>query len=577
MKRIVFVSIVCLMLAFALGAQQPPRPKELEPLQSAQQPLASLQAEMAPTDRLMLAISSKNYPVTPGDIYRITFVLGGETVSNEVLVESDYTVNLNIFGKINAQNMSFAALKPIVEKTITTAYPRSMPFLNIVSVGIFQVLIKGEVPQTTYVSAWGLSRLSSVVKDHLSPYSSIREIGIISGNGTLRKYDLFKASQLGIVEEDPYIQPGDSIIVYRRDREVEVRGEVFRPGKYQLLKSQGLSELINLYGRGLTNLADTGRIRLDRFAEKQGQTLYLNLAKEVLPTLELKDGDVLTVPAKSANLPVVFFEGAIVSPSTAQVVVQQAQEVGLETYNRITHPFIEGESLLDAFITIKDSVSPSADLSSAQLIRAESPRPIPVNLERLMYNYDPASDIALQPFDRIVIPSLWFNVSVLGAVTQPGVYPYVPRKTYSYYLSLAGGIPPGQPADYIAVVGADENLRALDELIQPEDRIVVTASLIAVAGAVYNPGTYPFVPGKSFEYYVQLAGGIDPERNTDDKVTITNAGGKRLNQDTTVNTGDRIFVQTNDFAYNFNRYFPIITAGISLITTIISVVDLLAR
>jgi protein involved in polysaccharide export with SLBB domain len=162
-------------------------------------------------------------------------------------------------------------------------------------------------------------------------------------------------------------------------------------------------------------------------------------------------------------------------------------------------------------------------------------------------------------------------------VAQPGVYPYVPRKTYSYYLSLAGGIPPGQPADYITVVDAGDKLRGLDELIQPEDRIVITASLIAVAGAVYNPGSYPFVPGKSYEYYVRLAGGIDPERNTDDKVSVSDSMGKRLDSDATVKPGDRIFVLSNDFAYNFNRYFPIITAGISLITTIISVVDLLAR
>jgi protein involved in polysaccharide export with SLBB domain len=516
--------------------------------------------------------------VTPGDVYRITFVLGGDRVSNEVLVESDYTVNLNIFGKINAQNMSFSALKPIVEKTITTAYPRSMPFLNIVSVGIFQVLIKGEVPQTTYVYAWGLSRLSSVIKDYLGPYSSIRDIGIISGDGTLRKYDLFKALQLGIVEEDPYIQPGDSIVISRRDREVEVKGEVYRPGKFQLLKGQGLNDLLNLYGRGLTNMADTGRVRLDRFAERQGRTIYLNLSKGIPASLELEDGDVLTIPAKTANMPVVFFEGAILqAAATSQVVVSEAVEVGLETYNRITHSFIDGESLLDAFLTIKDSVSPTADLSSAQLIRADGSNPIPVNLEKLMYNYDPAADIALQPFDRIVIPALWFNVSVVGDVENPGVYPYVPRKTYSYYLSLAGGIPTGQAANYISLVDAGDKLRGLDEFILPGDRIVVTASLITVAGAVYNPGSYSFVPGKAFEYYVDLAGGIDPEKNNDNKVRVTDSSGKRLNSTKIITPGDRIFVQTNDFAYNFNRYFPMITASISLITAIITVVNLVAE
>lgn len=578
MKRSLIILGVGLLLLEALGAQQTPRQlQELAQTQQVQQPLVPLQAEMAVTDRLLLAISSKNYPVTPGDVYRLSFVLGGDIVSNEVLVESDYTVNLNIFGKIDARNLSFPALKPIVEKKITTAYPRSMPFLNIMSVGVFQVLIKGEVPQTTYVSAWGLSRLSDVLKDNLGPYSSIREVGVISGDGTMRKYDLFKAMAMGIIEEDPYIQPGDSIIISRRDREVELKGEVFRPGMYQLLKGQGLNELISMYGRGLTNMADASRLRLDRFSEKQAQTIYLNIARENAPSLELRDGDVLTVPAKSANLPVVFFEGAILSPETAQVVVQQGEAVGVETYNRLSHPFIEGESLLDAFLSVKDSISPTADLSSTQLIRAGSPRPIAIDLERLMFNYDPSVDIALQPFDRIVIPALWFNVSVVGAVNGQGVYPYVPYKTYSYYVSLAGGIPPGQPSESITVIDENKNTRGLDEFIQPGDQIIVASSLITVAGGVYNPGAFPFVPGKDYRYYINLAGGFDPERNKGQRVIVKDSQGKRIKPVASIiKPGDKILARTNDFAYNFNRYFSVITSGVSLFAAVITIVDSLA-
>lgn len=540
--------------------------------------LVPLESELSPSDRLLLAVSSKNYPVTPGDVYKFSFLMAGETVSNEILVESDYTLNLNIFGEVNAENMSFSELKPIVEKRIADAYPRSLPALNMISIGMFQVLIKGEVPKTSYVTAWGLSRLSSIIQDHLGPYSSIREIGIISRDGILRKYDLFKALQLGIIEEDPYILPGDVIIVYRRDREVEIKGEVFRPGKYQLLRNQGINDLINIYGRGITNLADLDRVRLDRFSEEKAQTFYFDFSKGVQPSLELKDNDILTIPTKSTSLPIVFFEGAVVLPPTeAEVVLTEAADVGVEIYNRITHSFIEGESLFDALLSVRDSISSAADLSRAYLIREETPQPILVNLEKLIYNYDPSDDLALQPFDRIIIPSLRFTVSVLGAVEEAGIYPYVPQKFYSYYLSLAGGIPPGEPADYISVIDVNDNLRNPGEFIMPEDRIIVTASLIAVAGAVYDPGSYPYIPGKDFSYYVQLAGGIDPEKNSDNKVSITNADGNTIDEEVVIKPGDNIFVDTNDFAYNFNRYFPMITAGITLVSTVIAIINLLAN
>lgn len=538
--------------------------------------LVPLEGDRAPEERLMLAVSSPNYRVTPGDMYRLSFLLANQPVSNEILVESDYTLNLNIFGKVNAENMTFAALKPIVEKRISDAYPRGLPSLNIVSVGVFQVLIRGEIAQTNYVSAWGLSRLSNVVQDQLGPYSSMREIGIISRDGNLRKHDLFRALHLGIIEEDPYVLPGDVIIVYRRDREVELRGEVFRPGKYQLLKEHGLKELIGVYGRGVTDRADTSRIRLDRYAEPQIKAMYLDFSAGFQPSLELRDGDVVTVPGKSAGLPIVFFEGAVISPEAkATVVLTEAEKVGVENYNRIAHPFVDGESLLDAYLAVKDSISAAADLSRTYVIRGGVTRPIPVDLQRLIFDYRPSEDLALQPFDRVVIPSLRFTVSVLGAAERAGVYPYVPNRTYSYYLSLAGGIPPGEAGDYISILDADDKPRDLNALIQPEDRIVVSSFLVSVAGAVYAPGSYSFVPGRTYRYYVDLAGGIDPERNRNGRVEIFNTGGRRLKRDAVIQPGDRVFVKSNTFMYHFDRHLPVITATLGLVTTIILLLDLL--
>jgi len=568
MKRILFVFLLSFSVIWRLGAQE-------EAGEFVR--LIPLEAESTLEERLLLAVSSKDYPVTPGDVYRLTFLLANEPVSNEIVVESDYTVNLNIFGEVNAENMSFAELKPIVEKRIADAYPRSLPSLNIISVGIFQVLIKGEVPKTSYVKAWGLSRLSTVIQDHLGTYSSIREIGIISRDGILRKYDLFKALQLGIIDEDPYILPGDVIIVYQRGRQAEIKGEVLRPGVYQLLPNEGLRELITVYGRDFTNRADIARIRLDRYADETAHTYYFDFSKGIPPSLELKDNDVVTVPVKSSTLPIVFFEGAVVLPPTeAEVVLAEAAEVGVEPYNRILHPFIEGESLLDALLTIRESLATAADLANAYLIRQDSPQPIPVNLEKLLYDYNPTVDIALQPFDRIIIPTLRFTVSVLGDVDKAGIYYYVPQKTYSYYLSLAGGVPPLEPTDYVTVLDEDDRPRSLDDVIQPEDKIIVTSSLITVAGAVYTPGSYPYIPGKNFEYYVRLAGGIDPEKNNDNKVSISDPEGNTVASDTAIRPGDSIFVETNDFTYNFNRYFPIISTGVTFIITIISIVDLLA-
>ena len=500
MTKILLLFLLCLLFLPGLSAQE---------LVEEIAPLAAPEAGELPADRLMLAISSKNYPVTPGDVYRLTFLIAGETISNRILVESDYTINLDVFGKINAENMTFSELKPIVEKIISDAYNRSLPFLNIESVSIFQVTIKGEVPQTRFIRAWGLSHLSEIVRNNLGIYSSIRKIGIIAKEGRLKEYDLYKSLQLGIIEEDPYIMPGDTIIVYRRDREIEINGEIYRPNRYQLLENEELKELINIYARGFTNLADTSRVKLDRFAGEKPRTFYFDFTDSPQPSFKLEDGDILTIPAKATNLPIIFFEGAVMP---AVEVAANIEQRGLEIYNRITYPLKEGESLFDALQAIKKFFAPVANLSKAYIVREGITETIPVNLEKLLYAYTPAADMALQPFDRIVIPA---------------------HRFYS--------------------------------------------SLVPVSGAVYRPGSYPFTPEKNYIYYIDLAGGIDPERNTDNRVNITDSQGTIRGLDGTIVPGDRIFVHTNNFIYNFNRHFPILTTGMAFIITIITIINLLAE
>ncbi len=533
--------------------------------------------QQAAQNRLLLSKSRRNYPVTPGDVYELTYRSAGKETSTDILVESDYTLNLSIFGKVNTENMTFPQLKNEVEEIISKAYSNSVPFLEIKSVGLFEVLIKGQVPKTQFATAWGLSRLSEVIQNRLSGYSSIRSIGIVSKDGILKKYDLFKARNKGIVEEDPFVKPGDTIIVYRRDREIEVKGEVFEPGTYQILQYENLEELIENYARGLTKLADKSRIRIERITGNQPQTLLVDLSKGYRRTVPLYDGDTIVILSKLKNLPIVFFEGALipVSATSPERIEETVAEVQGE-YARIIHPFKMGETLYDAILSIKEFISPFANLKKAYLIRKENIEPIPINLEKLIYTYEPDYDIILHPFDKIVIPSHRYFVTVIGAVGSPGNLQYSPGKKYDYYVGLSGGIPPGIDSDNITIFDKNGNRKKIDEAIQPEDMIIVDQSFVSVTGAVIAPGRYDFTPGKTYTYYVDMAGGIDTERNTDNNVTITDSDSNARKMDEIIQPGNRIFVHLNDFIYNFNRYFPVITTGIAFVITIITIIDLLA-
>lgn len=459
-------------------------------------------------NRLELSKSRANYPVTPGDLYILGYRSAGKDVSNEILVESDYNLNLNVFGKIKGEGLTFPELKLKVEKIINDAYPNSLPYLSIKAVGMFQVYLTGEVQKTQFLTAWGLSRLSEVVLPFLSEDSSIRRVVVEAVARPPKTYDLYKAVYKGAIEEDPFVRVGDTIIIGRRDRRIELQGQVSRPGKYQILPQENLKEAIEYYGGGFTALADREHCRILRIRGENPETLHLDLRQVDQETAQLEDEDVLTVPSRIDNLPTVSFEGAVVSraasPASADLSapVNPAVNPG-QRYGWITHAFAAGETLRDALFVVRDSIAPSADLRSAYLVRKEG-RIVPLDLS------DPGNDILLQPGDRMILPAV------------------------------------------------------------PE-------ILIPVTGGVYKPGTYPFVPGKTSEHYIALAGGINPELNGGNSVSIRDARGHRRSRKLPIQAGDTVYVRTNDFLYNFNRYFPAISSSAALITAVLTIITYAQR
>ncbi|MCX6377591.1 MAG: SLBB domain-containing protein [Armatimonadetes bacterium] len=519
--------------------------------------------------RLQLAISSEDYPVTPGDVYRLTYRQADTPITADLLVESNYTINMKVFGSFYAAGMTFAQVKPLIEKAVTNAYPRSMPSVTIYSLGIFQVFLRGETPQSRNLVAWGLSRLSEMIETRRNPDSSVRNIKVIAKDGTEKSFDLFKAYRLGTSAEDPYVRPGDTIVLSRIERRVEVAGAVHQPGTYELVTDEGLRELVEFYGSGPTPWADVSRLRIERVVEERAKIEYVSLEEGYQKGTRLENGDIVSVPTLTANLPVVSFEGAVVQQAPAAAAAAPAvapEEAGMAAtpgYNRILYTFKEGETLSDAVRAVRGSIAPLADLSSASVLRQGSADPIFVDLRELLSKSVSPSDMPLQANDRIVIPLLTFSVFVSGAVEKPGTYPFAPGRTYHYYVILAGGSTQDAPGK-IFITDVNGNMRDQKEPIRSEDRIFVIPATVLVQGAVFAPGSFPYREGLPVSYYVNLAGGVDPERNSGGRVRLFDSTGKARKATAPLMPGDRIYVPPNSFVYNLNMYASLVAVIIGI-------------
>jgi polysaccharide biosynthesis/export protein len=337
------------------------------------------------------------------------------------------------------------------------------------------------------------------------------------------RYDLLAGMRRGDSSQNPIVKPGDSVTLSPAQPKIKLVGEVKYPGSYELLPGEGLNELVEKFGGGLTDLAETTRIRIDRMTSQGPTAQYIALSKAYNPPISLEGCLEVIIPSRMENQTVVWFEGAVIArrPSEAgSAEASQAANLPVSSaggatagstasaeaeYSRFSIQVYEGEMLSDALKEIKTSLSPSADLTAATLFRLGASSPQVINLQPLFTMANPVSDLPLQPYDRIFIPSL--------------------------------------------------------------------RSTITVNGAVLSGGSFAYQPSSPASYYIGLAGGIDPERNVKGQYWIFDRDGKRRPPEEPLVPGDRIFVPTTSFAYNLVRYTPVVTGIATLIIALVPFVQ----
>lgn len=456
------------------------------------------------------AMSNPNYMVTAGDVYSLTYAANTTPVSYTISVDSTYRIRVSNLAVLDARGKSYLTLKRQVEEIVQKNYPLSGVQFVLLNPAVYKVVVKGEVSQTTERSVWALSRLSNVIENLTTNFSSIRNITITSSDNQSKSYDLFKARRDGDLSQNPYLRPGDVITVKKTNRQVSIEGSVNRPGTYELLPGENLTELIDYYADGFTYYADRSKMELcrqDLENDSAGKKQYLT-EENYKDNFGLISFDRITIFNSDDLRPVVFLEGAVnlnnsnITYSAEQFTSNSESSNSLTSNNKIAMRFNEGEDYAFFVRRHKNIFTNVSDLDNAYIIRGTEH--ISVNLTKMLYDSSYKSQIPMQLNDTLLVPFKQFFVSVSGAVYAPGRYPYIPDRTWDYYIGLAGGFL------------KDKNRN---------NAIKITDS----SGKVYTSGDY-----------------ILPEMTIEAKY--------------------------NSGLYYFNQYAPVITTILSLVTTTISII-----
>lgn len=418
------------------------------------------------------AMSRADYPVTAGDIYTLAFSVGTNPVTYSIPLDSSYKLRIANLGVINAKGLTFLELKDQVIKIVQKNYPMGGVQFVLTAPAVFTVEITGEVLKTAEKKVWALVRLSSFIDDNYTDYSSLRKITVQSDDGSSKVYDLFKASRYGDLTQDPFLRPGDRIVVAKMERKVFVDGAVKRPGVYELLDGENLKSLIDLYGDGFTQFSDLSRIELSRFVndkDSYGEKIYLN-KEDYEKDFNLVCYDSVTVSSLIDLSPHVFVEGAVQElPDDSALKTGSGVVAGtaVNASKKLSFSFSEGEDYAFFIRKNKAILTEVSDLENAYILR--DGEKIALNLLPVLYDASYYAKIEMKNNDTLLIPFKQFFVSVSGAVYLPGRYPYIPDRTWDYYIGLAGGfIKEKNAGDAIVITDINGKKHKKSEFIKPE-------------------------------------------------------------------------------------------------------------
>ena len=358
------------------------------------------------------AISDKDYLVTVSDVYSLTYYEGYDLVTLPIQVMLGDIV-IPTVGTFSVENKTFVELKDEIESALLNQNLYSYPNLTIVSVGKFDVEVRGEVYSNSKVPVNSLTYLSDLAV-YATANASTREVEILDVNNNSTTYDLYAALQGNGV--NPRIKYGDVIIFKEAKNEVVLSGAINKAGKYQLVELS-LDSLIDDLAKGLTTYADSSVIEVNRYIDSVNTKILVSYGDD----FTLQDGDVIYVPAYDGVKGTVIIEGALVG----------ATEFGDQKY---FYQFKNGDTLYDLVQDIAPYYSSSSDLVNTYLTRDSKS-----TLVSFADVLSGSIDLDLQDGDVYTLPYSQAVVNVLGAVNKGGLFSIMPGKTAEYYINLAQG------------------------------------------------------------------------------------------------------------------------------------------
>lgn len=392
----------------------------------------------------------------------------------------------------------YGGLKPLNNREATIFYQISLGNIRSINVTVI-----GEVNSPGNYVLSSLSTVFTALHAAGGPTEkgTFRSIRLMRNNKMRSEIDLYDFLVDGLKPNDELLRDGDVIIVKLHNGQVEIDGEIRRPGIYEVKEGETFEEIIRIAG-SFTKKAFKSFVSVERNSLNGREILDINAVDfgEKYP----EDGDLLFI---RQNLEVfanrVQIEGAVQMEGTYELTENMTLKTLIEKANGPRG---------DAYFKRATIYRMNSDFSQET---------IAFDLQKLLSGE--IGDIPLKNEDIITISSIYdlreeYYVEISGEVAFSGVYPYINHMTVADIIVLAGGLTEGASGARVEVSRRNTEgiINSLSEIIlldlnkdlnvtdpsqsveiKPFDQIFIRRTpnynlqqQITLEGEVANPGIY---------------------------------------------------------------------------------------
>jgi protein involved in polysaccharide export with SLBB domain len=473
----------------------------------------------------------KTYQLGPGDELLID-VWGAAEKSYSNKVGKNGAIRLENIGPIYISGLTIEDAKAKVIsnlKKIYTGISASKNSFNKVNIDIslvgvrtVQVNIIGEVKVP---GTYSLNALSSVLN---ALYASggpnekgtFRKIKVIRNGKSIGIFDVYKYLVEGSEESNVLVRDQDKIIVSPYLSRINVAGSVKRPGIYELIKGETLSDLMGYFG-GFTSDAYKERMIVERIKGSQKEVSEIIIADH--KNYILNDGDKITVDK-------------VIDRFQNRVTIEGA------VYRTGNYELTEGLTLLD-LIEKAAGIKEDAFLKRGIIYRSIddiNQEILPFSLEEILGK---STSIEMKREDKVQIFSKYNleenkTISIDGAINLPQTIKFISKMKIQDFIAISGGFKEGADINVIDISRRvnDGNFKTISKTIkatstnglminnteslylEPYDRVSVRylkgftlQKSVSIKGEVSYPGSYSIVnKDERISDLVKKAGGFSP-------------------------------------------------------------------